>query len=1611
MSTPLPRTMEDVANSVPVFGYEKATTDFNNPYINGETVLDEQGRLLKSYITYSRKASSKIQDYYRYMTQFKRLVESTKISLSARTHVELRDVVFEPPMMDEMGPDGKNVRRRMLPRDARVGNLTYEGRILASVIEADSEGFEISRLRDQEGKTVYKLIGWVPVMTGSWLCVLYNKSEEEIIDLGESPADPFGWFINRGVENALMMMDQLRMNKPICSVSAAGAARCLMTNDDIRGTKLVTVSTTSNGVMQVRLTLDAEDRDIPFELNILTFLRWIGGGSGSSYINRLLELFPPSYAIKAREYLLGTIQADHAVSSPSKIVIPLIAKIKREKISESASSMTVLAQVLLSSSTVSEMVSEVLLQLKVDDDELLVAEISKTFDKVPSGAESAEKAANSIIRELDARSISYSSPETEYGLREIELRTEVIGNLMPQTPIEEVDNKVNGLLILVYKMLMVRMGAITADSKDHWKNKRIKTPGEILFRRMSKKFGKLVKFFEEKVASGKTDPTLASFDLNFKSMNSLRSSFSSNEWGVTVPNGDEPPAISQTLQRRTPLDTHSHLSKVMSKTGKSSRNIRMRLVDPSQLLIVCLAQTQDGSSTGLNKPLAIGVWITLPSSGNLYVDLILGESAITPVETEENTTECVINNEKAGWCNIDVLKSILDRNNVEYGLRTDADTASEITLPKAITLTKLFNLSIFSTRSAASSTPLMVNGRFLGWCVGWDARNKLKKMKLRGEIPRTTCVVFEKALNILFVYFDGHRATVPLLRINTETGKLLMEEEGLFGSDFITLREAGMIEYLDPWEMDEDAVIAESFAEIDMARRERENLTANIEALKAQSARKDPEDEVVVYLTKDENMEEVILSPSDLPGWQVSERAKIAERKDSMISEITGAEAEIRMLTESVLSAPNDLQNDVRKRMLELDAGVQMAEARVGELEGILDINDEIADELTEEQLIVLAESQEKTRVVEMELESLRRTLETLESHRSAFEGLVLKEISDERRLQKESASTKIVELQEKIENKKEDLEILTTRENIVNSPSSSIVEKEIERLERMMRTHMETKVFTHCMMDPNAVWGTAVSMLPHANHNDGPRNAFGASQYMQAVGVGTGGIYSRFDTSGKRAVNAQPPMTDTQQKEMFGLDRAPSSMNMIVAIMTTGGPTQEDGIEVSARYARNGGGLVAISHTHSAGTEVKDDSRARFRITEKFGLPEEIRRFKRQPEVYELLDPNTNAARPGLRFKRGTQKCLIARHSIHTKSGTTKMFDTSIYANFDEKGVVENVAISKTLIKVETVEYRSLRVGDKMSTRSAQKQVVTRLVPDDELYYYKHIGPDGKTYKVHIDAVINPLALVTRQTLDLMLEPLESPHAIIKGVTQDTTAFKKPKIGAEYAEELKRYGFSPNGRYRLYRGKTGELVESEIFVGPISYNRLIPMSTDKIQSRGAFRKTGLNKQPVRGRGNIGGLRLSELVRDAVIGHGALSVLKERGTVSSDGVEVVFCQKCGIPASFNAETSEYSCLLCKRKHEEPILMRAIVKAAFMARIREMQAMNIDMHLLMRPDNQKRLVKEAGGLVASDQERIDDLFARTEILKQKKEEREAEEKKSRRVRRVGGMTGRRRVGKR
>ena len=98
--------------------------------------------------------------------------------------------------------------RPILPMEARIRNLTYSAPMYVEMTPI---------LNNIESESVVVNFGDMPVMVKSKICPLSSMSKQELIEAGEDPEDPGGYFIINGTERILVLVEEIAPNRIIVS--------------------------------------------------------------------------------------------------------------------------------------------------------------------------------------------------------------------------------------------------------------------------------------------------------------------------------------------------------------------------------------------------------------------------------------------------------------------------------------------------------------------------------------------------------------------------------------------------------------------------------------------------------------------------------------------------------------------------------------------------------------------------------------------------------------------------------------------------------------------------------------------------------------------------------------------------------------------------------------------------------------------------------------------------------------------------------------------------------------------------------------------------------------------------------------------------------------------------------------------------------------------------------------------------------------------------------------------------------------------------------------------------------------------------------------------------
>jgi DNA-directed RNA polymerase II subunit RPB2 len=467
--------------------------------------------------------------------------------------------------------------------------------------------------------------------------------------------------------------------------------------------------------------------------------------------------------------------------------------------------------------------------------------------------------------------------------------------------------------------------------------------------------------------------------------------------------------------------------------------------------------------------------------------------------------------------------------------------------------------------------------------------------------------------------------------------------------------------------------------------------------------------------------------------------------------------------------------------------------------------------------------------------------------------------------------------------------------------------------IKKGFKQNMYPKKYKYLEIHPSLTLGLCASNIPFPDHNQAPRNTYQSAMSKQAIGVYMSNFRNRMDTLANILNYPQVPLVRTRISDITNCNNLPYGNNVIVAIACFTGFNQEDSIMINKSAVHRGFFNSTFYRTykdqcnknHSTGEE------------ENYCIPDKDNTKGIKPFNYNKLNEN-GFVEENIYVENSD---IIIGKTMHDKSSELHKYkDNSVYLKQNEYGFIDkNFANDKYFkninndgYKFSKIKIRNIRIptiGDKMSSRHGQKGIIGMVYNQEDMPFTK----DG----IVPDIIVNPHAIPSRMTIAQLIECIMSKLCLNICKRGYSTSFmykNKNEKQDEIASLLSDYGYDKHGNEIMYNPRTGEQIDTPIFIGPTYYQRLKHMVHDKIHSRSANGPIILlTRQPAEGRAREGGLRLGEMEVECNWGHGTLHFLKERLMECSDNYRMFICKKCKNVANVNTSRKIYICYNCDNR--------------------------------------------------------------------------------------------------
>ena len=452
------------------------------------------------------------------------------------------------------------------------------------------------------------------------------------------------------------------------------------------------------------------------------------------------------------------------------------------------------------------------------------------------------------------------------------------------------------------------------------------------------------------------------------------------------------------------------------------------------------------------------------------------------------------------------------------------------------------------------------------------------------------------------------------------------------------------------------------------------------------------------------------------------------------------------------------------------------------------------------------------------------------------------------------------------------------------------------------------TNEHTHVECHPIDLFGLTTSLVPFANHDQSARLNRGSKTLKQSLGIYAANYPARLDTDVSILHYPQKPIVRSFVYDT--LDVYPSGQNIVVAIMPFEGYNMEDAVILNKASIDRGMGRSTYFRPYSA-TEMQYPGG----LSDEIIIPDKDVSGYRTEESYKFLEddgiayPEADMSEGDVIIGRTTPPKFLSEAkdiSIQAKK------EASSTIRQEERGTVDAVFVTvdqegNKIVHVRTRDSRIPEPGDKFSTPHGQKGVVGLIADAEDIpFTVRGIKPD---------LMFNPHSIPSRMTVGYLIELLAGKTGATSGKIIDGTPFTGATIN-ELESQLKEMGFRYDGKETMYHGITGKKMDAKIYIGNMYYLKLKYMVKNKMHARASGKVALLTRQPIEGRARGGGLRLGEMEQQALAGHGAALLLKER--YDSDKTIAWICKDCGDMTYEDTIRNKIVCQICGGNEIEPV---------------------------------------------------------------------------------------------
>ena len=464
---------------------------------------------------------------------------------------------------------------------------------------------------------------------------------------------------------------------------------------------------------------------------------------------------------------------------------------------------------------------------------------------------------------------------------------------------------------------------------------------------------------------------------------------------------------------------------------------------------------------------------------------------------------------------------------------------------------------------------------------------------------------------------------------------------------------------------------------------------------------------------------------------------------------------------------------------------------------------------------------------------------------------------------------------------------------------------------------------FTHINI-PISCLGMMALSCPLANHSNCTRTTYHTNQRKQTCGWFALNWPFRIDKNTFLQYYCESPLVKTYADSITN----PSGQTPVVSLQIYSGYNQEDSSIVCKQSVDNG-----FFQGCSFYYEQEEAGRGESFADPNFSITTDIKHGAN----YENLE-NGFVKVGTIVYKNDV--LIHKRAKIPNPTDQYKYADRSVIYKKNEPAIVERVInptnSNYTVAKVQLRSIRHFGPGDKASSRTGNKTICSQALDRADMPY----SIDG----IVPDVIVNPHSIPSRMAINQLIECFLGLLATAKGTYFDATVFTDINV-KEIAEELKQMGYKYLGARQLFSGITGSSIDTLIFIGPTSYQRLQKFVKNEAHAIEKGPVMPLTHQPLAGKANNGSGRSGEMEVWTIASHGAVGALQDKLNTHSDGTMIPICRNCGNQAVYNERENIQRCNECKENADIVMVRSTWTSNLF---VNKLKAMGVDVKRNIEP---------------------------------------------------------------